>query len=380
MSDDKSPGEKEFEATDRKLEKARLRGEVVRSQEATALFGLVLFTSMVLVFGRFIADPLIELVRTLYSLEALISFQNGVTIAPTVGFAIAEAVLPILGALCFVGVFVGLAEMGFTIPSGEDAGFKIDPNKLNPVTNFKEKYGIKAALDSIKNVLKLVLISSILIYSAFDILQHAEGFLGLSPLALCHALSENIGLALARVCVAAVIIVVVDYSFEKIQFMRKQRMDQKELRDEMKESEGDPQFKAARKRKAQELAGDRAMASVETATVLVANPTHFSVTLRYNRGEDFAPVVLGKGRDRIALAMRKKARELAVPVVENKPLARALYAVAKEGQPIPTDFFKAVAEVIAYVMAPAGSGVLPPSPAEIPESAREAVAKLGGSV
>jgi len=128
------------------------------------------------------------------------------------------------------------------------------------------------------------------------------------------------------------------------------------------------------------MSNGRAMSSVEDATVLVANPTHFSVTLRYNRGEDFAPVVLGKGKDRIALAMREKAREHKVPIVENKPLARALFAVAKEGQPIPIDFFRSVAEVIAYVMAPDGSGVLPPPPAEIPESAKEAVARLGGNL
>jgi flagellar biosynthesis protein FlhB len=270
--------------------------------------------------------------------------------------------------------------MGFTIPTGEEAGFKIDPNKLNVVSNFKEKYGIKAALDSVKNILKLILIAGIMVYSAFDIMEHAQGFLGLSPIAMCHALSDNIGAALARVCLAAIIIVVVDYSSEKYQFMRKQRMDQQDIKDEMKESEGDPQFKASRKRKAQEMSSGRAMGSVEEATVLVANPTHFSVTLRYTRGEDFAPMVLGKGKDRIALAMREKAREHNVPIVENKPLARALFAVAKEGQPIPMDFFRSVAEVIAYVMAPAGSGVLPPPPAEIPDSAKEAVARLGADL
>jgi flagellar biosynthesis protein FlhB len=380
VSEDKSPGEKEFEATDRKLEKARLKGEVVRSQEAGAALAMIILTITVTSLGHTIGNPLVKLIRDLYSLEALISFQNGVSLAPIVIPAIAKAVLPLLGALAFSGLFLNLYEMGFTLPTGDEAGLKFDPNKLNLVKNFKEKYGLKVVLDAIKNVIKLLLVASVLIYSAFDILSETHGFLGLAPVALCIALGQKIGMVLARVCVVAIIIVAIDYSFEKIQFMRKQRMDQQELKDEMKESEGNPEIKAERKRKQREMSDGRAVGTVEDATVLIANPTHFSVTLRYNRGEDFAPIVLGKGKDRIALAMRDKAREHKVPIVENKPLARALFAVAKEGQAIPMDFFRSVAEVIAYVMAPDGSGAMPPPPAEIPESAKEAVERLGASL
>ena len=355
MADEDDTGEKEFAPTARKLDKARQSGDVPRSQELGAATALIALTILIFNSGPLLAEPMIEALREAWSIGALRDLQNGHSIAPIVMRAAAWTVLPLLAALAVVGVFFELWQQGWTLPSGDEAGLKVDFNRLNPVKNAKDKFGLKAVLDSIKNILKLVLVAVVLVYSASEIFASSVGFLGMSPLGLLRALSNEIGTACARIAFVAVIITVIDYAFERFRFMRKQRMSKQDIKDEMKQTEGDPQVKAQRKKKQRDMSNRQAIHTVGDATVLVANPTHFSVTLRYRRGEDGAPMVLGKGQDRIALRMREKAREHGVPIVENKPLARALYAVAKEGQPIPVDFYQQVAEVLATVLGNRGA-------------------------
>lgn len=358
MADDDNSGEKEFAPTSRKLDQARQKGDVPRSQELGAALALIAATIMIFNAGTMVAEPLIEALREAWSLHALRDLQNGHTAAPIIIRATAKTVLPVLGALAAAGVFFQLWQSGWTLPSGDEAGLKIDFTRLDAVKNAKEKFGLKAILDGIKNILKLVLVAAVLVYSANETFEASTGYLGLSPMGLVKALSQSIGTAVFRIAIVAVIITIIDYAFESFRFTRKMRMSKQDIKDEMKQSEGDPQVKAQRKKRQREMSNRQAVQSVGDATVLVANPTHFSVTLRYRRGEDAAPMVLGKGQDRIALKMRERAREHGVPIVENKPLARALYAIAKEGQPIPADFYKQVAEVLALVLGnnqPAGA-------------------------
>jgi flagellar biosynthetic protein FlhB len=149
---------------------------------------------------------------------------------------------------------------------------------------------------------------------------------------------------------ALVVLAILDFVLAKRRFDTEHRMSKKEVADEHKDEEGDPKIKAKRRARAAKIARQRAVSEVKNATVLVVNPTHIAIALRYEPGKDAAPLVLAKGADEIALRMREEARARHVPIVEDRPLARAMFATAKAGRPIPVELYEAVARVIAHVM------------------------------
>ena len=221
--------------------------------------------------------------------------------------------------------------------------------RLNPAANIKRLFSPDTAVDLVKNVLKLAGISAVA-YAVFTrSLAEAPAHLN-TPAAqtlgmmgsLAYSLSLRVGLALFALAL-------LDYGYGLYKHEKSLRMTKQEIKDEFRQQEGDPQVKGQRRRMARKLAMQRMMADVKTADVVIANPTHFAVALRYDRTRDAAPMIVAKGIDSLALRIRAIAVEHSVAVVENPPLARALYAVADVGQIIPTEFFRAIAEVLAYV-------------------------------
>src|SRR6187200_658862 len=209
-------------------------------------------------------------------------------------------------------------------------GIKPDPKKLNPLTGAKNLFGPNAIAESIKSVAKVSAVGGIVALAVFPKLQELAGLVG------------------QRAAIAYLVIAAADAIYQRWRFAKQMRMDKQEIKDEHKQQELPSEIKGAQRRRSIELSRARMMDAVPTADVIVTNPTHFSVALRYD-GEHPAPIVVAKGQDVLALRIRELARERGVSVVPDPPLARALYASVDVGKMIPEELFQAVAQLLAYV-------------------------------
>jgi flagellar biosynthetic protein FlhB len=222
-------------------------------------------------------------------------------------------------------------------------------SKISVGAGFKRLFSKMALANFVKGVIKLVLIGAVMTVILWPKRQQLDAMVTLDPLAilwLCKSLSLEI---LGTVVAILAIVAAVDYMFQYRQWYQKLKMSVRELKEEFKQAEGDPHIKAKVKQIRQERSRKRMMAAVPTASVVITNPTHYAVALRYERGMA-APECVAKGVDLIALKIREVAAEHDIPVVENPPLARALHATVEVDQEIPPEHYKAVAEVIGYVM------------------------------
>ncbi len=224
------------------------------------------------------------------------------------------------------------------------------PERFNPVPQLMQMLPGKQGLIEIgKQVFKLTAIGWI----AYDVIADATPMFAklsnVSPLASTEAVADVVADMVIKVSAAYLVAAALDYYLARHKFKKEAMMSRQEVRDEHKQEEGRPEVRQRIRAKMRELSKNRSVDSVSQATVLVVNPTHYAIALRYVPEKDFAPMVVGKGRDELALAMRARARREQVPIVEQPPLARSLYT-AKVGRPIPVELYRAVAEVIAYVM------------------------------
>lgn len=222
-------------------------------------------------------------------------------------------------------------------------------NKISPLAGFKRMFSAKAVVELIKSFLKLAVIASVAYMSVAPLLILMRQ-LPDSSLMVMLAMLKTMSLKLCiGVLIALFFIAMFDYYYQRFQFMKSLRMTKEEVKDEYKQQEGDPKIKGKIRQLRREKAIKRMMGEVPKADVVITNPTHFAVALRYEPGEMQAPQVIAKGQDLIALRIRQIAEENNVPVVENPPLARALFAATEIGEEIPTAHYEAVAKIISYV-------------------------------
>jgi flagellar biosynthetic protein FlhB len=335
--------QKTEEATPRRREKLREEGQIIRSQDVGAA-AVVAMTCLVIgasfhTLGRSMvsfAQRTFRLVDAAQPLEALHAQLE----------AVGPLALPLLAAGA-AAMISGVAQA--RLFSLSLLAFKLE--RLNPAANLGQLIPNKQSMMELaKQVLKLLAIGFI----AYGVIRDAMPmFVTLSsepPLSAAASVAAVAGKLALRVSVAFAIAAAADYWLARRKFNDDAMMSREEVRDEHKEQEGRPEIKQRMRRKMAEMSKTRAVSDVAKATVLVVNPTHYAVALRYVADKDFAPVVIAKGVDDLALQMRASARRASVPIVEQRPLARALYADAKVGRTIPVELYRTVAEVIAYVM------------------------------
>ncbi len=349
MADDRDDASKTEEPTPRRLEEARKKGQVALSREVNNWFVLLAATLALLVVAPAMATDARRL------LALFLSHPHELSVDPAgLAGALSEAARtaafamgPVLGAIAIAGVGAGLAQAGW-LWAPEAIKPKLD--KISPLAGFRRLFSATALVEFAKGIAKLGIVG----WTAWWALEPEFDGLGLyadRDLGATLALLAKLCLKLLAAVVAVMtVLAAADLLYQRLKFRRDLRMTRAELRDEFKEQDGDPMVKAKLRQIRQERARRRMMQAVPKADVVITNPTHYAVALKYDRDRMDAPFVVAKGVENVALKIREVATAAGVPVVENPPLARALHATVDLDREIPPEHYKAVAEVIGYVM------------------------------
>jgi len=347
MAED-SGAEKTEQASGKRKEDARKEGQVAKSQEvsgaALLLIGMVLLLASSGHFTRVLGENM----KFLFS-QAHVLIASNPSGARELMFhnlkVVILALSPIFFGVLVAGVGVNVMQFGLHInPSA--MGFKAE--KLNPISGLKKFFQKQAFFELFKNLFKI----SVITLLAWAVVKNLTGdlyALPLLPLPQIVAIGKISFIKLMATLLAfTALLAVVDWFWQKHTYEDSLKMTKQEVKDESKDTEGDPQVKARIKTMQFENARKRMMADVPTADVVITNPTHFAVALKYLPGTA-APIVVAKGRDQVAQTIKKIARKARVPIIENKPLARSLHRQVEIGMPVPESLYQAVAEVLAYV-------------------------------
>jgi flagellar biosynthetic protein FlhB len=256
------------------------------------------------------------------------------------------AVAPIALACMLAGVAVSIGMVGFK-PSGE--ALKPDAKRINPVSGAKNLFGPNAIVETVKSIAKVGVVAAIVAVALLPKLPEFGGMVGLSPVDFGTILAADMGSLVKRAAFAYLFIGAADYAWQRRRTNKSMKMDKQEVSDEAKTQNLPPEVRSMIRRRQMEASRKRMMSAVPQADVVVTNPTHFSVALRYDTSRAEAPEVVAKGKGIVAMRIRELAREHGVPVVADPPLARSLYASVEIGHFIPEELFGAVAAVLAFV-------------------------------
>jgi flagellar biosynthesis protein FlhB len=340
--------EKTEKATPRKKQEARKKGQVAKSMDLSNALVLVAAFSILLILGSQISKKLYDLFQ--YGLSDLLLWNVTEESIPLLFINLlkesAMIVAPILLVTWLAGFASTLTQIGFLVTAEP---LKLDLKKLDPISGAKRIFSVRSLVELIKSILKVAVIGGV---TALILWQQRGVFLQLpemEPLAIISFLGSlmmKLGLTVSAVYL---VVGVADLLYQRFEHAKQLRMSKQDIKDEYKKTEGDPLIKQKIKEKQRQVARSRMIQEVPNAQVLITNPTHFAVAIAYETGKMSVPVVVAKGADYLALKMREVAKEHGVVIMENKPLARTLYANVEAGQEIPEELFKAVAEILAYV-------------------------------
>ncbi len=348
MAEQSEENEKSEDPTQKRLDEALERGDVAKSQEVSSWFVLAGATLMLMVFG----GPMSSSLKA--TLGGLISNAHRI---PTDGGALQRLFgrlgVEVIAAVAIPILLIALFAIGGNmiqhrlVWSGE--GLKPKFSKVSPAAGLKRLFSKTALMNFVKGLIKIALIGSVLAYLLWPERKRLDTMVTLDAAAILPYTSVFALKMFGFVVIIMAFVAAADYFFQYRTWYERQKMSLREIKEEFKQTEGDPAIKARIRRIRETRMRKRMMAAVPEASVVIMNPTHFAVALKYERGDN-APVCVAKGIDNIALKIREVAEANRVPVVENPPLARALHATVEIDQEIPAEHYRAVAEVIGYVM------------------------------
>jgi flagellar biosynthetic protein FlhB len=351
MADGPDRDEKTEEATARRRGEARDKGQVAFSSELMVVTMLGTAVAAMMVAGSNAASAAGALVHE--SIAAMTTVGRMELDPADAGAALggalrslAPGVLLIVGPMVLVGLLTGFVQVGFHIAP---KALETDLNKLDPITGFKRLFNARSWMRTFFGGLKVIVVGTVMIAVTLAAAPEAIALVDTGARPLIAA----IGYVLLRTTLAGLVVLAIlavfDVYFQRSQHTKDLRMTKKEVRDEARNSDGDPLVKSKIRQVQRELASRRMMQDVPTATVVVTNPTHVAVALRYDETRQNAPIVVAKGLDEVAQAIKALAAEHGVILHEEAPLARALHRACEIGDPIPAELFEAVARVLAYV-------------------------------
>ena len=346
-------GEKSEKATPKKRDEARKKGTVAKSTDANGVAVLLAGFGMLAALGPMMFERLQQSMRHLLQLTAtpgIVQMDGLGALFSELGIVVAITVGPIAGACLVAGLITNVAQVKWK-PSWK--AIKPEPRKLNPMTGAKNLLGKRAWFELVKSLLKVAVVGVVVAMVITPKLDELAALVGMPPAALMVELSKQTLAIGFRACVAYFFIAVADYAYQKWSTEKSMKMTKDEVKQEHKGQEMSAEIRGARKRRQMEGARARMMQDVPEADVVVTNPTHYAVALKYD-SEKAAPVVVAKGKDIIAFKIRDLARSSGVPVVPDPPLARSLHASVEVGHMIPEELYQAVAQLLAFVYRTAG--------------------------
>ena len=349
MADDHDDSQATEQPTQKRLDQARESGDIIKSTEVSAFILLAGGTLSIAMFGKSTTLGIAKLLTIFIEQPEMISVDGAGLAAMLRGttYHLALALAPIAGVMMLASLagHVLQGRPGFT-PS------KLMPDfaKLSPIAGFKRMFGLEGWTNLLKGLAKIGIVGMAIWTQLWPARGMLEGILSQSPAAVVGDMSHLLFKVLTAALSALFVIAALDYILQYTRFMKRNRMTKQEIKEEYRQNEGDPAIKAKVRQIRQERAKKRMMAAVPTATVVIMNPTHYAVALKYESGKTEAPICVAKGIDALALRIRAVAEENGVTVVENPPLARALHASVEIDQAVPPEHYKAVAQVIGYVM------------------------------
>ena len=344
---EESDQERSEQATSKRRQDFREKGQVVQSREVTTVAVLLATLLMWSFSGAWFWDRLCRLAADLWRVAGTypVTRLSMVNLLGEVLLKMGILLAPLFLVVMVVGFFGTFLQIGWLFTT---KAFEPDLGKFNPIKGMGQFVSARAMVELLKSLAKVVLVGWVAYKAVRAQFEHSLYLVDMDVVATLKFVGQVAGEVLVKTCGVLVVLAGLDYLFVRWDMEKKMRMTKQEIKEEHKETEGDPQIKARIRSLQMQMARRRMMAEVPKADVVITNPTHLSVALAYRRGEMDAPQVVAKGADQVAMKIRELAREHRVPLVENVPVARALFQV-ELGSAIPEELFKAVAEILAYV-------------------------------
>ncbi|KMY49462.1 flagellar biosynthesis protein FlhB [Peribacillus loiseleuriae] len=341
-------GEKTEKATPKKKQDSRKKGQVAKSQDVNTAINLLAVFLLLLFIGPYMLGKISSLLSEFLQNSMLVQVTEDsaplllVEVLKEMGLILA----PILAAALIAGIAANYMQIGFMF-STETIQLKLE--KLDPIKGFKRIFSIRAIVELLKSILKISVVGLV---TFFVIWQRIDEIMILSKKSIGNAMTTLADITVKvgiYASIALLILSLLDYLYQKYDYEKNIRMSKQDIKDEYKNIEGDPLIKSKIKQKQREMAMQRMMQEVPKADVVITNPTHYAIALKYDDQKSAAPYVIAMGVDFVAQKIKYVAKENDVVMVENRPLARSLYDQTEIGQAIPEEFFKAVAEILAFV-------------------------------
>lgn len=347
-------GEKTEEPTSKKLNDARNDGKVAKSRELNNAVGLILLFVMLQVLVSSLGEGFLGMFENFYGLiPDFIAENGGGPTGRSISRLLSEALKGIINMVLpfFIVGLISMVILDILQVKWKVTKKPLQPklSKFNPINGFKRIFSANSLIELLKSIAKIVLI---VVITYMSIKDNSRNLLLLYSMPLMQAIMLIGSVVLStglKISMAYLIIGVADLIYQKWKFHQDMKMTKQEVKDEYKNSEGDPQIKSKQRARMREASQRRMMQDVPKADVVITNPTHYAVALKYDAEQAQAPVVLAKGTDYLALQIKEKAKEADVEIVENKPLARMLYANVEIGEEIPPELYQTVAEILAAV-------------------------------
>ncbi len=343
-------GNRTEKATPRKRQQARERGNVLKSADINTAVIILASAAAIKLFGDGIIHNLHRLFEFYLSgggrWDAVLTLKTLKPVATSAFAAIAETSLPVVAAATLTAAAVNFLQVGFAV-SPKAMGLKF--NRLNPLQGIKRMFTIRSLSELIKAMLKLSVIGYLIYMELQKGLSRLSGLMLQDVAGASRTMFDAAFNLIFKLGIALLILALGDYIFQWWQREKDLRMTKQEVKDEAKLLEGDPQIKSRIRHKQRQMGLKRIMQELQKASVVITNPSHYAVALRYDVERDNAPVVVAKGVDFLAQKIKDEAKKHEIEIVEDKPLARALYASCEVGEQIPAEMYQAVAQILAYV-------------------------------
>lgn len=335
-------------ATPRRREEVRKRGQVAKSIEINSAFVLLFLLLFLRIFGSKIFEifNFISVYSFTYAPRINLTFDYFQTYFLFIMGILARLILPIFLISLLVGILVNLFQVGFVV-----SGTPLTPdfNKINPVAGFVRIFSTRGAVELLKSFIKIAIVGYIA-YTTIKSEIHIFPLMATMEIKQSSLIILKITYNLAiKITIVLIILAILDYLYQRYEFERSIRMSRQEIKEEYKQLEGDPHIRARIRQRQREIARRRMMMEVPRADVVITNPVHIAVAIRYDRKEMNAPKVIAKGQRLIAERIKEIAKQHNIPIIEDPPLAQRLYKMVNIGQEIPTVLYKAVAEILAFV-------------------------------